>query len=54
MGIRIKEFAARLISGVSPQRFQPLRATTIVFVEFVADRILLVEVLMVLLCRIEL
>src|SRR5580765_1408073 len=52
--LRREVYAAWLTSGVSPQRFQPVRATTIVFVDFVADRILFVEVLMVFLGRIEL
>ena len=39
---------------VSPRVLQPLDSTAIILVEFVADRILLVEVLMVFLGGIEL
>src|SRR5688572_32945309 len=46
--------ARRFLTCFSPQRLKPLRAPAIVFVEFIADRILLIEVLMVLLCGIKL
>src|SRR5688500_12785558 len=46
--------ARRFLTCFSPQRLKPLRAPAIVFVEFIADWILLVEVLMVLLCGIKL
>ena len=52
--VRREGYTTRLMSGISPQRFQSFGSTTIVFVDFVAERILLVEVLMVLLGRIEL
>ena len=52
--VKREGYTTRGTSGVSPQRFQSLGSSTFVFVNFVAERILLVEVLMVLLGRIEL